>query len=69
MQDLAVNTEILPEVCQNFEQLGTYRGIPVTVGNRRQPGKFHWLCGTERKNHIVKYGNRRTDFRAVAKIF
>ena len=56
LQDLAVNTEILPEVCQNFEQLGTYRGIPVTVAIGDNQASFIGSVGLKERIILLNMG-------------
>ena len=56
LQNLAVNTEILPEVCQNFEQLGIYRGIPVTVAIGDNQASFLGAAGDEENILLVNMG-------------
>ena len=56
LQDLAVNTEILPEVCQNFEQLGTYRGIPVTVAIGDNQASFLGSVGLKERTLLLNMG-------------
>lgn len=56
LQDLAVNTEILPEVCQNFEQLGTYRGIPVTVAIGDNQASFIGSVGLKERTILLNMG-------------
>lgn len=69
LQNLAVNTEILPEVCQNFEQLGTYRGIPVTVAIGDNQASFLGSVGLKERTLLLNMGTGGTDFRAVAGLF
>ena len=56
LQDLTVNTEILPEVCQNFEQLGTYRGIPVTVAIGDNQASFIGSVGLKERTILLNMG-------------
>ena len=56
LQNLAVNTEILPEVCQNFEQLGTYRGIPVTVAIGDNQASFLGSVGLKERTLLLNMG-------------
>ena len=56
LQNLAVNTEILPEVCQNFEQLGTYRGIPVTVAIGDNQASFIGSVGLKERTILLNMG-------------
>lgn len=56
LQNLAVNTEILPEICQNFEQLGTYRGIPVTVAIGDNQASFIGSVGLKERTILLNMG-------------
>ena len=56
LQNLAVNTEILPEVCQNFEQLGTCRGIPVTVAIGDNQASFLGSVGLKERTILLNMG-------------
>ena len=56
LQNLAVNTEILPEVCKNFEQLGTYRGIPVTVAIGDNQASFLGSVGLKERTLLLNMG-------------
>ena len=56
LQNLAVNMEILPEVCQNFEQLGTYRDIPVTVAIGDNQASFLGSVGLKERTLLLNMG-------------
>lgn len=56
LEKLGVSESILPEVTEEFSQLGTYKGIPVTVAIGDNQASFLGSVGVEKGTVLVNMG-------------